>query len=101
MSGQRGTASSAHHIGFPRPRKDTSRIIIRLDQENFAGKREISPLYTPKEKKTCKSRENLCGQESRVYVFERLSRDLRPTFYALDVARDAPGDSSQPYNRSI
>jgi len=32
-----------------------------------------------------------------VYVFERLSRDLRPVFCALDVARDpprAPGDGS-------
>jgi len=25
-----------------------------------------------------------------VYVFERLSRDLRPGYYALDAARDAP-----------
>jgi hypothetical protein len=37
------------------------------------------------------------------YVFERLSRDLRPRFYVLDVTRDAPQctrDSSQ-YHRSI
>jgi hypothetical protein len=31
--------------------KDTSRIIIRVDQEDFAGKGEISPLYTPKREK--------------------------------------------------
>lgn len=38
-----------------------------------------------------------------VYVFERLSRDLRPGFYPLDVTRDTPHgarDGSQPYHRS-
>jgi hypothetical protein len=38
------------------------------------------------------------------YVFERLSRDLRPGFCALDMARDMPqadGDGQHTYHRSI
>jgi hypothetical protein len=65
--------------------KDTSRIIIRVDQDDFAGKGEISPLYTPKREKDLQIERVSDMQEStaRNYIcydtvrsFQKSSADL-------------------------
>ena len=58
--------------------KDTSRIIIRVDQEDFAGKGEISPLYTPKRERDLQiERESLrAGIESATRLFYRTKTPL-------------------------
>jgi hypothetical protein len=74
------------------------------------GIRILAPLIGTKRKKDSEAEKDITKQYQpalvgfrAVYVFERLSRDLRPGFYVLDVTRDAPQctrDSNQ-YHRSI
>jgi hypothetical protein len=72
------------------------------------GIRILAPIITKRRQKDERdkdtpSRPMLAGFRN-AYVFERLSRNLRPGFYApMERAMHlgALGDSSQPYNRSI
>jgi hypothetical protein len=74
------------------------------------GIRILAPIVGIKRKKDEEAEKDITKQNTRVlvgfrnaYVFERLSRDLRPRFYALDVMRNALQDARrwQPYHRSI
>jgi len=70
------------------------RQLGRSVKKGERGIRILAPIITKRRlkderEKDTPSRPMLAGFRN-AYVFERLSRDLRPRFYALDVARGAP-----------
>jgi N-terminal domain of anti-restriction factor ArdC len=105
-------------LEIARQRPDATRVagmyawnqLGRKVKKGERGIRILAPIVGVKRKKDEEAEKDITKQNTRVlvgfrnaYVFERLSRDLRPRFYVLDVTRDAPrctSDGNQ-YHRSI
>jgi hypothetical protein len=96
--------ADATHVAGYRTWTSLGRFVRRGEKGIFI----LAPMVGNKRKKdeTEKTEQDTDANETQgtlygfrgVYVFEGLSRDLRPRFYALDVTRDAPQntrDSSQ------